>query len=156
MIICTLESGHKAELRHAVVDTLVLKENKILLVKRTKKISEGGKWGLIGGYVSRNETIKETVEREVFEETGWRVKDITFFRIKDSPDRPMEDRQNIAFVFFCSTIKKEGEKDWESDEVEWFDLNSLPPKNEMAFDHEEDIKLYMKYLRNPFPLPIFN
>jgi ADP-ribose pyrophosphatase YjhB (NUDIX family) len=57
MIICKFEDGGEAKLRHVVVDTLVLKDNKILLIKRTGKLLEGGKWGLLGGYVERDENI---------------------------------------------------------------------------------------------------
>lgn len=156
MINCKLESGKTTSLRHVVVDVLVLKENKILMVKREKTLLEGGKWGAIGGFVQRDETIRQTVEREIFEETGWRIKNITFLRIKGAPNRPHEDRQNIAFVFFCSATKKEGEKDWESDEVKWFDLNSLPPKDNIAFDQAEDIDLYKEYLEEKFLLPTQN
>ncbi len=156
MIICKFENGRETNLRHVVVDVIVLHDNKILLVKRTKKILEGGKWGIVGGYVQRDETVRQAAEREIFEETGWRVKDVTFLRTKDKPDRPHEDRQNIAFVFFCSATQKEGRKDWESDKMDWFDLNSIPSKNEIAFDQAEDIELYKKYLKKKFSLPAQN
>lgn len=153
MIICQFENGGKDSLRHVVTDTIVVRGNKILLVKRIKKFLEGGKWGLIGGFVQRDEDIKQSVKREVFEETGWKIKDIVFLRVKDNPDRPHEDRQNIAFVFFCTATKKEGDRDWESDEVKWFDLKSLPSNNEIAFDHADDINLYKMYLEGSFKLP---
>src|SRR6266550_2872489 len=106
MINCTFENGNKASLRHAIIDALVLKDNKILLVKRTKKLLEGGKWALVGGYVDRDENLLQTVEREIREETGYTVKDITFLCVRHNPDRPHEDRQNIAFVFFCTAVDK--------------------------------------------------
>lgn len=154
MIHCTFENGNKASLRHVVVDNIVLKDNKILLVKRTGKILEGGKWGLPCGFMERGDTILSAIDREVFEETGWRVSDKTLLRIKDSPNRPHEDRQNVGFTFFCKADAKEGDKDWESDEVKWFELNALPPASEIAFDHFEDIELYKEYLKNKFTLPL--
>lgn len=156
MITCTFENGGKTNLRHVVVDVIVLRDSKILLVKRTKEILEGGKWGIVGGYVQIDETVRKAVEREIFEETGWKVKDVTFLRIKDSPTRPHEDRQNIAFVFFCQATQKEGKMDWESDKASWFDLNSLPPRNEIAFDQAEDIEFYKKFLKKKFQLPTQN
>lgn len=155
MITCKFESGKDALLRHVVVDVLVIKKNKILLVKRTKKLLEGGKWALVGGYLERDETVREAAEREIFEETGWRVKDVTLLRVKDSPDRPKETgRQNVAFVFFCTADRKEGEMDWESDEMKWFDLDALPSQKEMAFDHMDDIAFYKEALKQEEPLPI--
>lgn len=152
MIKCRFENGNDAALRHVVVDTLVLNDGKILLVKRAESLLEGGKWGLVGGYVDRDETIKQAVVREVFEETGWKVKDISLLRIIDSPHRPHEDRQNIAFILFCLAEKQEGEADWESVKQEWFPLDSIPPKNSIAFDHASSIAYYLDYLKKPFKL----
>jgi len=89
------------------------------------------------------------------EETGYEVERITLLRIVDAPNRPAEDRQNIAFVHFCDALEKIGIPDDESDEQAWFDLSALPPKEEFAFDHFSDIKLYLEYLQRPFTLPRF-
>lgn len=155
MINCEFENGDKASLRHVVVDNLVLKDGKILLVKRTGKLLEGGKWGLVGGYVDRDETVKEAARREILEETGYEAEKIALLRIVDAPNRPAEDRQNIAFVHFCDALEKIGVPDNESDGQVWFDLSALPPKEEFAFDHFSDIELYLEYLQRPFALPQF-
>jgi len=156
MITCTFEDGGTGKLRHVVIDTLVLKENKILLVKRVKQLLEGGKWGVIGGFVEPNETLKESVAREVHEETGYNVENITLLTVIDRPDRPHEDRQNISFVFFCTATNKDGEKDWESEEVRWFSLDELPSADQLAFDHDYDITLYKEYLAEHFSLPFLS
>jgi 8-oxo-dGTP diphosphatase len=155
MITCFFEKGTEAHLRHVVVDILVLKEDKILLVKRTKTLMEGGKWGLVGGYVERDENLQEAAEREIFEETGYKIKDIILLTIRHNPDRLHEDRQNISFVFFCTALEKEGKPDWESDERRWFSFDELPPEEKLAFDHPLNIELYLKYKRENFPLPVF-
>ena len=156
MINCEFENGNKVSLRHVVVDNLVIKDGKILLVKRTKKLLEGGKWGVVGGFVERDETIKQAAAREILEETGYGVKDITLLRVIDLPDRPGEDRQNITFVSFCTAGEKIGSADDESETQEWFDLSSMPPKEEFAFDHYGDIELYKAYLTKQITLPIIN
>ena len=143
MITCKFENGNAALLRHVVVDALVLKNDEILLVKRSHKLFEGGKWALVGGFVDRDETIQEAARREILEETGYEVDDITLFRIIDSPHRQGEDRQNISFVYFCKTLEKVGEADDESDEQRWFSLSALPPQEQMAFDHFTIIQLYL-------------
>ncbi len=153
MITCAFEDGNKASLRHVVVDTLVLQDNKILLVKRTAKLLEGGKWGVIGGFMERDETISQAAEREIHEETGWKVKDMTLLTIVDRPERPQEDRQNISFVYFCTATEKTGEPDWESDDQQWFPLDELPPAEQLAFDHGSHIKVYQKYLKESLSLP---
>jgi ADP-ribose pyrophosphatase YjhB (NUDIX family) len=101
-----------------------------------------------------NETAKQASAREVLEETGWKVTDITLLRVNDNPNRPNEDRQNIAFVYFCTATKKVGESDSESDEVRWFSFDQLPPREQMAFDHMENIELYLKYKAESLPLPV--
>jgi len=148
MINCTFENGNKASLRHVIIDALVLKDDKILLVKRTKKLLEGGKWALVGGYVERDENLYQTVEREIREETGYTVKDVTFLCVRHNPYRPHEDRQNIAFVFFSTAVEKVGEHDWEEDETKWFDLDNLPESESIAFDHLKNIELYKEYKQN--------
>lgn len=154
MIKCTFENGSETSLRHVVVDNLVLNEKReILLVRRTGKILEGGKWALPGGFVERGETIKEAVIREVLEETGYKVGEMILLTIRDNPDRPKEDRQNIAFVYFCKALEKTGEPDKESNAQKWFPFSDLPPKEEIAFDHYDDIMFYIKYKKENLSLP---
>ncbi|MBI3630764.1 MAG: NUDIX hydrolase [Candidatus Sungbacteria bacterium] len=80
MITCVFEDRHQASFRHTVVDTVVMQDEKVLLVRRARSLLEGGKWALAGGYVERDETLAQAVAREVFEETGYRVSDITLLR----------------------------------------------------------------------------
>lgn len=143
MITCTFENGGKASLRHVVVDVLVIHEGKILLVKRAAHLSNPGKYGLVGGYVDRDETTKGAAIREVQEETGYLVAIDRLLHIIDSPDRPAEDRQNISFVYVASVKEKVSKPDDESSEVAWFDLEKLPTESEFAFDHYKSIKSYL-------------
>ena len=151
MITCIFEDGGKGNLRHAVVDSLLIKDNKILLVKRAENLLQGGKWGLVGGYVEMDENIREAAEREALEETGYKVKNPKLFTIADDPEKRNDPRFNIAFVFICEVLEKEGQADKESSEQKWFELDSLPKENEMAFDHFKLINLYLKNKNNPLP-----
>ena len=154
MITCLFEDGAKASLRHTVVDTLVFKDSKLLMVKRAARMLQGGKWGLVGGYADRDETLVQAARREIMEETGWQVGDLTLLAVVDNPNRPKEDRQNIAFVYFCEATEKTGEPDDESDEQKWFAMDSLPPSEQIAFDHSDHIELYRRYTKEQFPLPL--
>ncbi len=122
--------------------------------KYAARLLEGGKWGLVGGFMERDETLIQAVAREVLEETGWQITDITLFSIVDNPNRPHEDRQNVAFIYFATATEKTGQADDESDEQRWFEFSKLPPPNQIAFDHLESIKLYQKHRVKSFPLPI--
>lgn len=117
---------------------------------------EDGKWGLLGGFVDRDENLKEAAAREVMEESGYKVKNIQLLTVRDNPDRPKEDRQNISFIFICEATEKVGESDWEVDDQQWFDFKSIPSELEMAFDHYKNIELYLEHLDKKIDLPILD
>ncbi|MFC1711370.1 NUDIX hydrolase [Patescibacteria group bacterium] len=160
MITCKFENGNKVSLRHVTVNAILVKGNKVLLGKRGlfqgKKIAEAGKWGLIGGYLDRDENIEQGLKREVREESGWEINNLQLFRINDNPNRPGEDKQNIDIAFLAKAVKRKSLKiSEEVTELKWFDLNRLPSKEKIAFDHGENLMLYKKYLEKKFTLPIW-
>lgn len=143
MIRCTFEDGIKTNLRHAVVDALIIKDNKILLIRRSDSSYEfPNKFAIPGGYIDLNETAAQAVLREVMEETGYSAKIVKFLRYLDDPNKT--ERQTITFIFLVSPIKKVGKSDTEVSEVLWFSLDKLPKKEEFAFDHLEIIQEYLK------------
>jgi mutator protein MutT len=156
MITCTFEDGGKASLRHVVVHAIVENDGKLLLVKRAPDLLEGGKWSLPSGFLDRGETASQCVLRELREETGWEGQVISFFRINTNPNRPHEDRQNVALDFIVKSLQESGEKDQESTEVRWIAIDELPPLSSFAFDHGESIQYYLKYRTKNFSLPIMN
>ncbi len=147
MIKCRFENGDGVSLRHVVVDGLIIRGNQILLVKRAeKKLLEGRKYALPGGFLDRDETCEQAMKREIKEETGYEVEGISFFKFIDNPNRRNEDRQNVTFIFTVEVGKKVSEPDDEVSEVKWFDLDNLPKEEEIAFDHYEIIQSYLKSL----------
>lgn len=135
MISCTFEGGQAAQLRHAVVDALIIQDNKILLVKRADHLRGGGQWAIPGGFVDRDETVAEAAMREVLEETGYTSAVQELFTVLDKPDRAGDDRQNISFIFVVNVIQPVQKIDSESSAVQWFPLDALPKPADMAFDH---------------------
>lgn len=154
MIICQFENGKRTSMRHVVVHAIVEQDGRILLGKRSEDILEGGKWGLPGGFLDRDETLEEGVLRELYEETGWKGEVISLFRINSNPDRPGEDRQNVGFDFLIRPLRKTGEGDSESTKVEWIAIEDLLPFDRFAFDHGQGIRLYLEYRTKKRPLPI--
>ncbi|MFA5872217.1 MAG: NUDIX hydrolase [Parcubacteria group bacterium] len=160
MINCQFEDKNKASLRHVTVDTIIVKAGKVLLGKRGtfrgKPILESGKWGLIGGFLERDENLEQAVRREAREETGLELKNIFLLKINDNPNRPAEDRQNVSMIFVA---EPEGDEKVNSEEVwelRWFDLEDLPPYEQIAFDFSENLKLYKNYLKEKFDLPMIS
>ena len=149
MITCYFEkSKTPVNLRHVVVDMLVIKDKQILLVKRGGKWLESGKWAMPGGFLDLNETAEQAVLRELKEETGYTGKIIKLFQIIDNPRRRHEDRQNVALVYLVEPLEKVGDFDDEISEIKWFALDNLPPAQDFAFDHLETIKQYKAGLDN--------
>jgi len=154
MITCTFENGNTNSLRHVVVHMIVEKDGCLLLEKRDGPILETGKWSLPAGFLERDETAAECAVRELKEETGWIGEVVQLFKINTNPYRPHEDRQNITIEFIVKPIKKVGEKDLESSQVEWIPFDKLLPYEAYAFDHGETIRQYLEYRKKSFPLPI--
>ena len=159
MITCYFgESKAINGLRHVTINALVINSDTILLGKRGtrlgKKMTEYGKWGLLGGYFDRDETLIQALKREVLEESGCEIDTITLFRINDSPKRPKEDTQNVDFIYITQFVKQAPKMDEEVSQLKWFPLDKLPPLEEIAFDHGESILLYRDYLKHKQPLPL--
>ncbi len=59
------------------VAAIVIKDNRVLLGKR-KGAHGTGTWAFPGGHLELNESIANCAEREVFEETGLRIKNLRY------------------------------------------------------------------------------
>jgi 8-oxo-dGTP diphosphatase len=154
MIICTFENGRRASLRHVVVHAVVEKDGALLLVRRAPHLLEGDKWGLPGGFLDRDESLRDGILRELREETGWEGQVSALLRINSRPDRPGEDRENVAFDFVVTPVRRVGEPDEESSAVEWVPIDRLPPLHTLAFDHGDTVHLYLASRGKPGHVPI--
>ena len=108
------------------VGVFIIKNKKILLGKRKNSHGEGT-WSLPGGHLEFFETFQECAEREVKEETGLKIKDITFETITND----MFKKENKHYItIFVKSKHEEGEpKILEPDkctEWKWFTWNELP------------------------------
>ncbi len=161
MISCTFENGNLAShgLRHVTVNAIVVKDNQVLMGLRAKvkgiTMLEAGKWALLGGFFGFGENLSQATKREVMEESGWEIDNLQLFRINDNPNRPKEDRQNVDMIFIAQAVKQVGKPDNEVAKLKWFSLDALPPSDQIAFDHGEDLELYKEYLKKPIDLPIW-
>ena len=102
------------------VIVLVTRGEEILLVK--SKTVPNPKFSCIAGFVEHGETIEQTVEREVLEEAGIKVKNIHYV---GSQSWPFPDQLMLAFTaeYESGEIKIQ-EK--EITEAAWFKRNELP------------------------------
>ncbi len=142
-------------MRHVVVHAIVERDGSLLLVKRAPALLEGGKWSLPAGFLDRDESASQAALRELREETGWEGKVESLFFINTNPNRPHEDRQNVALYFLITATNKVGDGDWESTDVSWVPIADLPPLDSLAFDHGEAIDKYLAYKKVPCTLPLY-
>jgi 8-oxo-dGTP diphosphatase len=153
VITCTFEDGGQARLRHVVLHAVVERNGALLLVKRAPHLSEGGKWGLPGGFLDRDETVADGVLRELLEETGWTGRVVTLLRVNSRPGRPREDRQNVALDFVIEPLEQRGAPDAESSDVQWIPIERALSLD-LAFDHGETVRSYFEFRRRHVATPI--
>ena len=124
-------SEHKP--RPAAVDAVIVRDGKILLIKRRKE-PYFGKWAVPGGFIEWNETAEEAVVRETREETGVLVRPTRITGVYSSPKR--DPRQTVATAFLCEYVSGEPKGGDDAEEAKWWPLSKLP---ELAFDHKKII-----------------
>ena len=145
MIHCKFENDDEVSLRHVTIGAVVEKDGKILLVKRSAdSYLEPNKWTIPGGFLERDESTEGGTIREAMEETGGEIEITELIRINSAPERPKEDRQNVDVIYAAKGVKQTGEHDNEVSEVKWFKKDQLPAEEEFAFDHYDNVQLYLK------------
>jgi 8-oxo-dGTP diphosphatase len=109
------------------VATLILQDEKVLLVKRAGDPKKGF-WALPAGFVEWNEDPQEAVRRECLEETGLTVRIDRLIDVFHTPnDGGLAD---IVIAYAASITGGTLQANDDAEAVEWFTRASLP---ELAF-----------------------
>lgn len=112
---------------------LISPEKSVLLIERGREPYKG-KWALPGGFIGMDEPLEVACRRELQEETGLRVGELTQFRAYGAVDRDPRGR-TISVIFYAFTgeelIASAGD---DAANARWFPLDQLP---ELAFDHQQ-------------------
>jgi len=120
------------------VAVIVIKDHKVLLGKR-KNSHGSGTWQFPGGHLEFNESIKDCARRELFEETGIKIKNIRLGPYTN--DIFKKEKKHYITLFVVADYDsgvlelKEPEKCEKWDWFEWGKLpepSFLPIKNLMA------------------------
>ena len=121
-----------------VVSTIVVKDRKLLLVKR-KYEPQKGEWCLPSGFAETNESVQEAALRELEEETGIIGKIIDFVCVDSAVNKMYGD---LIFVTFESEwIDGELLAGDDAEEVQFYPFENLPP---LAF--ESNTKAIRRYV----------
>ena len=92
-------------------------EGKVLLLNHLLRPLSG--WGLPGGFVNAGEQPEEAIRREIREETGMEINNVTMFRVRTI-------RRHIEILFTAEPL---GEATVQSREIlglGWFGIDDLP------------------------------
>ncbi len=109
----------KVDVRGAVV-----REDKILLVK--ERID--GRWCMPGGWADVGDGPSEMVVREVWEESGFEVVPRKAIGVYDANRQPpLEFYHAYKIVFLCDIVGGEARPSDETEAVEFFAFDRLPP-----------------------------
>lgn len=118
----SMQAGYvtpKIDVRGAVVH-----ENKILLIQ--ERMDE--KWAMPGGWADLGNAPASVAEREVWEESGFRVKAERVVAVIDANRiQPMEFYHAYKIIFLCTLLDGEPRTSYETLAVDFFDLKDLPP-----------------------------
>jgi 8-oxo-dGTP diphosphatase len=124
------------------VDGVVLKENKILLIKRRNEPFKG-KFALPGGFVKYGEQAEDAVRREVFEETSCKTKIRKLLGVYSDPKRDPRGHV-VSIVYLLESIGGDIKAGSDALDAEFIKISGLPP---LAFDHKKIISDALKSLR---------
>lgn len=127
--------------RGVSIDAIIIKDDKILLIKRGKEPHEG-LWALPGGHLDWNETLKDAVIREVKEETGLTVTSLKFLKIYSKPSR--HPKQLVAVVYYTA-VEGELKAGDDAQDLKFFSIHTIPEK--LAFDHQQIIRDYLRIFK---------
>ncbi len=105
---------------------ILIRDNKVLLLKRQNTGYEDGKYGLPAGHLEDNETIREGLKREIKEEIGIDI-NVDDLMLVHTMHRKEEDTR-VDFFFEVSRyegtpLNAEHEK---CSDLSWFPLDNLP------------------------------
>jgi 8-oxo-dGTP pyrophosphatase MutT (NUDIX family) len=104
--------------------------NRLLMMKR----SDSGYWGVPGGSMELGETTEETARRELLEETGFEIGELTLFGVFSGQELYYrypggEEVYNVSIVYLAHGIDKTVNLlDGEHTDFQYFDLAQLPEK----------------------------
>lgn len=95
---------------------VIQKGNKMLILKRSDKAGGGGLWSLPGGALETGENPKESILREVNEETKIEVKHLAPFAIKSY----IHDDDYIVIIGYkAKTMSEKVVINWEHTDFMW-------------------------------------
>lgn len=136
--------------RHTVIPRtmcLVFNRDKLLLIKASKEKEFSGYYDPPGGHVEKGESIIETAEREIFEETGMKV---TSTKLRGVVHVSGFYGKDIMLFVTISKALSTTIKTSEEGEPQWFSMDELDKINLF-----EDMRPIIKHVLSMKPNDMF-
>jgi len=108
------------------VGAFIVKNNKVLLVKRANEPNKG-KWSIPGGVVKLGESLIDALKREIFEETGLEIEALDVACVSEEIVR---DNTGIKFHyviidFFAKVVGGELRVGSDAEDAKWISFDEL-------------------------------
>ncbi len=103
----------------------VFRNDEVLLVQE----SADQRWTLPGGWGDEHESARQSIEREVLEESGFEVRAMRLVALKDRslhPYTPVRLERIYKLFFLCELVGGAPATSLETSAVGWFKLDALP------------------------------
>lgn len=146
----SMQAGYatpKVDVRGAVV-----REGKILLVQERAD----GRWAMPGGWADLGNSPASVAEREVWEESGFRVKAEKVVAVLDANRiEPFEFYHAYKLIFLCRLLEGEPRTSYETLAVDFFDLEHLPPLSSYR-TNEDMLREVFAHIENPHRPTLFD
>ncbi len=123
----------------------VIRDGKILLIQERMD----GRWAMPGGWAELGNAPASVAEREVWEESGYRVKAEKVIAVIDANRiQPMEFYHAYKIIFWCRLLDGEPRTSYETLAVDFFDPHQLPPLSSYR-TNESMIREVFAHLQDP-------
>ena len=139
----SMQAGYitpKVDVRGAVVQ-----DGRILLIQERAD----GMWAMPGGWADLGNSPASVAEREVWEESGYRVKAEKVVAVIDANRiQPMEFYHAYKIIFLCKLLGGEPRTSYETLAVDFFDPDRLPPLSSYR-TNEEMLQEVFAHVQDP-------
>ena len=123
-------------------------DKKVLLVKE----SMDGKWSLPGGWADVGYSAKETIKKEIKEETGLDAEVKNLLAVFDKHKHPHPPGPHYVFklVFYCEAVSAQLKTGFDVLDVGYFSINELPELSTNRILQSQLEMAYTKVMQNDF------
>lgn len=119
----------------------IVQDQKICLVRGQGEDT----WALPGGFGEVGYSPKENIRKEVQEETGFTAEVGSLLAVFDTNRFQLQNKQYAKFVFACQLLDGHFQENQEVTELEFFDIENLPPLSEKRITKKQMEILWQVY-----------